>query len=104
MIKRSAIIAVAFVFAVAAAGSAFSSETIITQTGAISAIDTKAKSATIKTADGKQTTVTAVDEKTLAGLSVGDAVESKYVVKDGDNISKSITKAKATKKPKTGGY
>jgi ABC-type enterochelin transport system substrate-binding protein len=106
MVKRIAIVALSLIFVISVAALSFSAEKEqpMKHMGTVSAIDAKAKTVTIKDAKGHESTMTQVDEKTIAGLKVGDEVECMHVMKEGKAVCKGMKKVKSGAKPKTGGY
>jgi Cu/Ag efflux protein CusF len=105
MIKRSIVLMLAVMIVASFAGIAYSEAgKEMKMSGTVSAVDTAAKSVTIKDDKGKETVITGVDEKSLAGLKAGDGVEAAYHVKDGKNVAAGVTKKAGGKKPAAPGY
>ena len=104
------IVAVLFVFAVGSVSFAADKAApakaeqkvaakIVQVTGEIAAVDTAAKTITVKGKKGD--VVITVDDKTLADIKAGDKVTVKYATADGKNTAKSVKKAPAEKKAET---
>ncbi len=98
-------IILSFLFVLCFAGISFAAEKAMHVTGQVTAVDTAAKTLTVKGTSGEVAlmvgdTTKFGKGKSLADLKVGDTVTVRYVEKDGKMMASSVKAGKASTKKK----
>lgn len=97
-VSKVVIVSILAIFCIAILTGIAIAEEKVSIKGKVKSIDVNAKTAVVTTEDGKDITITVLDEETLnkfkdGRISIDDDVRVKYVVKDGKNIATYFKKA-----------